>query len=161
MWRWQDCVDDNGWLDVASTIVLVNGRHFLILLYSILICIVLWCGLELFSSLFFRSFQFEEEEEEQKVPSTLVAKYSLVAGTNEGFSSISEPWVKIVVRSGHVKGGWWLDGWLESFVLMWEHEVEWGSGCGVNWLLQIWNILAGANNPSWEWNNFETWQPET
>jgi len=32
--------DDNGWLDVASTIVPVNGRHFLILLYSILICIV-------------------------------------------------------------------------------------------------------------------------
>ena len=41
MWHWQDCLDDNGWLDVASTIVSVNGRHFLILLYSILIYIVL------------------------------------------------------------------------------------------------------------------------
>jgi len=40
MWRWQDCLDDNGWLDVASAIVSVNGRHFLMWLYSILICIV-------------------------------------------------------------------------------------------------------------------------
>ena len=24
----QDCLDDNGWLDVAPTIVSVNGRHF-------------------------------------------------------------------------------------------------------------------------------------
>jgi len=28
MWRWQDCLDDNGWLDVASAIVPANGRHF-------------------------------------------------------------------------------------------------------------------------------------
>ena len=70
MWRWQDCLDDNGWLDVASTIVSVNGRHFWILLYSILICIVLdapWS----YIVCCFRSFQFEEEE--QEVPSTFVA----------------------------------------------------------------------------------------
>ena len=70
MWRWQDCLDDNGWLDVASAIVSVND-FFLILLYPILICIVLdapWS----YIVCCFRSFQFEEEEE-QEVPSTFVA----------------------------------------------------------------------------------------
>jgi len=55
---WQDCLDDNVWCDVVLTIVAVNGRHLWILLYSNLICIVLW----LFSLLFFRGFQSEEEE---------------------------------------------------------------------------------------------------
>ena len=67
MWHRRDCLGNNGWLDVASTIVSVNGRHFLILLYSILICIVLdaaWGYLVCR----FRRFQFEDE-----VPSTFVA----------------------------------------------------------------------------------------
>jgi len=55
---------------VASTIVSVNGRHFLILLYSILICIVLDAPWSYLVSCF-RSFKFEEEE--QEVPSTTVA----------------------------------------------------------------------------------------
>jgi len=27
MWHWQDCLEDNEWLDVASTIVSVNRQY--------------------------------------------------------------------------------------------------------------------------------------
>ena len=55
------------WLQPLS----VNGRHFfVILLYSILICIVLDAPWSYLVSCF-RSFKFEEEE--QEVPSTTVA----------------------------------------------------------------------------------------
>ena len=47
---------------IALTIVSVNGRHFCILLYSILICIVLCSSREVFSQLVAGSFQFEEKE---------------------------------------------------------------------------------------------------
>jgi len=51
------CLEDNGWLDVALTMISINGRHFL---YSILSCIVLESSLEPFSLLFPRGFQSEE-----------------------------------------------------------------------------------------------------
>jgi len=44
---------DNGWLYVVLTIVSMNGQDFLIL-YSILVCIMLWSSLEPFSPLFLR-----------------------------------------------------------------------------------------------------------
>ena len=46
MWHWQDCLEDNEWLDVASTIVSVNGRHFfdIVVFNPDLYCSWMWLG---------------------------------------------------------------------------------------------------------------------
>ena len=51
------CLDDYEWLDVAVTIVSAYGRHFWIMLYSILICNV---SLELFRLLVASPFNLKK-----------------------------------------------------------------------------------------------------
>jgi len=61
-----DCLGDNGWLKCGFKHCLNEWARFLILLHSILIYIVLWSSLKIFSLLFRLSFRSEEEDEEEE-----------------------------------------------------------------------------------------------